>query len=529
MAANQLVKIATIEALVVLVLGIAVLTRSDEVVPSSQPDRAVGEDPATLGPPVESPEREVAESKTPASAPPVPLAAAPLEIVTASDPLGLVLHGTVCDQDGTPLTSWVVDLSSTDPGSSLQQRALGSDSSTWSMSGIPPGDYRVRCQARGCQTVDEVVTLSSSPRVQRRDFRLLRSLAITVRFDVPAEQRAALIHDRHAVLATAEELPERIPILPGGNIPFSTLGSWRPNYAGVGGKVHAGQIELQRAPPLYLSVFLGPIRLQSRHLAEMCDEITFTIDEQQLRRAVGGLRLRLIDASTGLPVVNAFVKVDDLGTSPNAQGVVEIGTLAPGQRDLTVWTQNRYAAVSRSIEIRGGERLDLGDIQLQASRSLRGTVVDESGQGVVAHVHVVSLRDPAAPVMSSVPYAQSREDGGFDLAGVGDGAHLVRAVLANRERMGWAIAENGTPAELRIVMQPTFPVLLTGKLAPYGECRATVRTAMGQALQVERLMGSSPGRLRLPAGTYLLDVSRDGRDRRLSFTVTQHGATVEVP
>ena len=530
MGSLLLVRIATAEALLVLTLGIAVLMRGGEEAPPSMIVDRVAHGPRTeqAGPRIEPPVSKAAEpiASMAAQLPPEPDSAT--ASVDEGDPLGLVLYGAVQDQDGNPLTGWAVSLSTADKDNTQHWRATGGRFPTWSLSGIAPGNYHLRCQLSSYQTIEEDITLLPTPRVQRRDFRLLRSLAIKVKFDVSEELRAALAFDRHAVLASDEELPGRIPILDGGNIPFRTLGSWQSNYDGSLGKEYAGQILLKRAPPLHLNVFLGPIRLQSQYLAEMCDEVTFTIDAKLLREAVGSLRLRLVDASTGLPVVTAFVNVANGQSSPNEQGVLERNDLVPGRQDLQIWTQNRYAVVSRSIEIRGGERLDLGEIQLTQPRTLHGIAVDPAGQGVVAQLNAVSLDDPEAPEISSLPYAQSRADGRFDLAGLGTTRYLLRAFTADRGHMGLTTVATDTATEVRIVLLPTYTVEFASHLGAYEECRATVRTVEGHALHDERLMGPRTVRLPLPEGTYLVDLLGAGRNQRISFTVTQRGAKVEV-
>lgn len=527
MHSRSLIWIAVAEGLLVLVLGLMVATRATEL-PASSEGTGVAQE-RNAAPPV-SVEQTTPKSDAPRSeSAPVPDSpAVAAETVAADDPLGVVLYGTVRDETGKVLPGPFVSLTAADPERKLQLQSWSERYPTWSLAGIPPGKYHLRCGYSGFVPFVEDVELEATPRVQRRDLVLVRMLAVKVRLLTPEGQPLTGFAGERQLVATEAALPDLIPG-DGDHLPFQTLGSWHGNHDGSMGEGIAGQIVLLRPPPLYLNVMRGPVCLQSLHLEQMRNAVTFTIDPEAMRRAVGGLRFRVVDAATGLAITAAQVRVANCGTNVNAQGGIDWSSLPPGNHDLTIWTEHRYATVARSIQIRQGEVLDLGTIGLVAPRKVSGIVVDQSGQGVVASVLAMPLQDAQAPVFSPMLGIESRADGRFDLGGLVEGRYLLRATTRDGSSLGMTTAEPGGAQEVRIVLSPTFPVRLASRLTVYQECRATIRNAEGQVVRSDRLLGSANVEFRLPVGPYVLELTGAGHEGRRSFSVTQQGATLDVP
>ena len=529
---------AILEAVLVVVLGIAVLWReprlelhggsADE--PTAQKSARDGDGLAGAGgqPSKHAAAKGGAVSKAPRET------GVTDEPVAANDPVGVVLFGAVAGADGSAIRSFVVWLTRLGEEKQRPRKFYTDRGHPYTFAGVPPGRYRLRCSSNNFVAWKREIDVTGNSRVERHDLLLQRKIAIRVRFVTSAGERSAdpAWFERYAVIATEAPLPDRIPILPGGNLAFPTLGSWRPNRGNSLPPEFAGQVLLSQPPPVYLNAMVGPKRLQTLRVREQQREATFTIDTEQIEAKTASVRVSLADAATGRPVLSAMVRIGEVGLSPNQQGIFRRSRMPPGVYGVSVWTDGAYERLTLAIAVDAGQQLDLGTIALAKGQTCSGVVVDAAGKGGKAQLIAFSLDRGHRrwPLVRGGPQTSTKGvDGSFALKGLGAGRCLIRAATVGQTKLAYTTFDGSKPLDdLRLVLQPSIPVRIESHVGKFEQVTVTVRNADGDPVWC-RQVGSRSGRgPRLLPGVYRVEIFGAGRKSGYRLTVAGENTTMEV-
>ena len=154
-----------------------------------------------------------------------------------------------------------------------------------------------------------------------------------------------------------------------------------------------GYLHLYQAPPVACSLVIGSRVLQTVLLDARDKLVSFTLDPAELEDSRAELELHVVDAATGFPpsahhglwlgvlggpLSEIEAELDDDGHARIAgvpAGSVELHLRLPG-----------YEEETRRVDLRAGERNDVGELQVRAGACLAGHVVDETGAAVRARV-----------------------------------------------------------------------------------------------------------------------------------------------
>ncbi|HYI13204.1 MAG TPA: carboxypeptidase-like regulatory domain-containing protein [Thermoanaerobaculia bacterium] len=130
-----------------------------------------------------------------------------------------------------------------------------------------------------------------------------------------------------------------------------------------------------------------------------------------------GVRMSVRDESDGPSFRNPMFNFTD-STSSDADGMYGLATVPPGEQTV-VFSKQGYARQHKTIAVTAGKELRL-DVTLDAGRTLKGRVVDESGQPVTG-------ADVWAAAEQQDANGTSDSDGNFVLGGLGIKEYRVQA------------------------------------------------------------------------------------------------------
>ncbi len=120
----------------------------------------------------------------------------------------------------------------------------------------------------------------------------------------------------------------------------------------------------------FVSAVLGDRVLRTERIAPTQPEMTFTIGVEEVRAALASVRLTIIDATTGEPIADASVTIDDKTSKSNETGSVELDQVVAGMRSISIFAP-RYKNLRREEQISAGRRNELGQYSLVPLASAR--------------------------------------------------------------------------------------------------------------------------------------------------------------
>src|SRR5690606_20369431 len=149
-----------------------------------------------------------------------------------------------------------------------------------------------------------------------------------------------------AVIASWRPLPAQLPASDQHVSPF-TVGTWTSGRRRSFGREaelparYAGQLEMREHRDAIVAAVFRDVVLAQQPVAAGQDEVTLTVDPQQLHANVAAVRLQVVDGATGAPATDAKVLFNDpqtyRGPFPvDEQGRFEASHLAPGRYRLGV-------------------------------------------------------------------------------------------------------------------------------------------------------------------------------------------------
>jgi hypothetical protein len=259
---------------------------------------------------------------------------------------------------------------------------------------VAPGPLRLRWSARGHYDLTEVLHLPAAPHEQLHEAMLEHSARIEVRFVTPdGERLLAALQRREGLLEPFRGIPslyategELLPPLP-------------PSYDDEYRSPHAiwdgvdmfanldgpdGTLSLRSRPPLLLHAMLRHHVLTTQTLETTTELLDVVIDPEQILAVLGGVRVRLLDGTTGETVGKGSVSLEGpratVGMRRGEDGWFAREYLPPGIYTLSA----RFGTThfQREIEIIAGRMTDLGELRIGATHPFRCRVVGPDGSGI---------------------------------------------------------------------------------------------------------------------------------------------------
>ena len=341
--------------------------------------------------------RSASESAAPAALP-IRAPASKRTRAPVAAPSRVRLQGTVLGLTGHPLILSELEISATSESGEVvvAHPNLRPD---YVLSNLHAGRWTIAAQAEHCFDLEVSVDLRSDETVHELDLVLQDLDELCVRWATPDGQsltsalRAARIRVELSAVATADaptnplpaELARELPISSSQRYRDLSAAAKRSNRAAARrGEASAELSTESRAPAsesfgvltrddpslAYVSAVLGDRVLRTERVAAAQREVTFTIGVDEVRGALTGVRLTVVDAISGEPIANARVTIDDTTASSDANGVVVIDQVVTGLRSIAIYAP-RYKNVRREESIAPGRRNELGQYALAPIASLR--------------------------------------------------------------------------------------------------------------------------------------------------------------
>ncbi len=164
-----------------------------------------------------------------------------------------------------------------------------------------------------------------------------------------------------------------------------------------------GSLHLQRPPPMWVGLDLFGANLGWELLSPGDREVLFRLDLSALEACFARLSLRVVDATSRSPVTQALVTLraddsarrrkDQANVPTGENGRVELARIVPGGYELEIFRGE--SEHQEMIELRPGERRDLGDVPLGNAAGFDVLVVDPSGNPATAWVEIGPYRKGA--------------------------------------------------------------------------------------------------------------------------------------
>lgn len=465
------------------------------------------------------------------------------EVAEPDPELGIILFGTVRDEDGEPVAAqgiWLYD----DRDEPIGRPVSESDRSSYVFVGLKPGPYRLHARLRGFAPLEKPVLLRPSPGRQRFDLIVrgaLRIAVLAVTPDdeplVPALRSAKLnVSDNLAAVATREH--------PGAAFPISSLRSL--SREGIGSFLWAqwgtekdpailGHLAVNEPPPFHVSLALRHAVLRTRLVREGTDRVRFVLSLDDVRKHLTTATVRVLDAQTG-KAVPGRVSLDDSQTGRQGEPIGDDGSVtfndqSPGRLELNVQSEG-YERYMRHVNLEPGTTNDLGVIELSKVTTIEGTLVDESGKPIKCRYEAYDPDNLNRHHLRADGGRRTDEDGRFKVERLGRRRYVLRCWDNNRAVVVREVDTHAgsvtgitvtVPAGTRVTLLPDYPRDRVRR-------RGTITGIDGRVHHVARLFGRRLHSLWLAPGTYTLRMTV--ADRTLwthTFTVASAPLEIAIP
>ncbi|MBK9386025.1 MAG: carboxypeptidase regulatory-like domain-containing protein [Planctomycetes bacterium] len=470
--------------------------------------------------------------------------AGPREEIDAE--LGVGVCGTVRGAQGQFLAG--ASVSFVRDGTWLSARTAANG--VYALGGLAPGSWLLRAGAEGHARIESPRQLVDAA-WQTIDVDLSPWYAVRVRIDTKSgEPLGKGIEDQNweaapYVVATAEPLERDLPLTEHNRVPLFGVGQWKraedlsePARSELGTGGYAGELYLDREPPVYASLLLRHLRLETQRIEPGQRELRFVLDPSDLESKLGSLRIRFVDPDSGAPLSGVrmrFASAQGVGGEKvsDADGRARMEHLMPGIGALDIGARDREVMELR-VRVPSGAELDLGDLALSPRVICRGRVIDERGEPAMdTHVTWDNLdrRSWPAPLFDRRSAGQDAE-GRFNIR-VG----RQRYVFHGRDRQGrrgYALldARDGVAEEVVLRLQSAAHVRFRYDASECSGYLVVIHTPDGAPFHVVALDGSLLSRgVDLPPGSYIA-TTYDAADRIVKarpFTVGAETSELALP
>lgn len=434
---------------------------------------------------------------------------------------GIVVHGTVRDEDGKPVAGVRVSWRRED----VWRSGNGASPGAYAVAGMTPGSWEITCQAEGF--VEAPFSREITDRAQQQfDFTLRRAHVVRVKVlsadgaNVLADLGKALSFQTPSVIATKAPIARELPPTEHARLTTFGVGRWRGvdepgrNRDASTPPDVAGELLLDEPPPVFASLVLRTKVLQVQRIEPGQHELVFTIERDAILAGFGSVSVRLLDGASGAPLPDIHVSIGTAqgggtGSKSDAEGRVTVPRVLPGLGHLSIEGGSKRESIRRFVRIRAGEVTDLGDLMLHEGASLSGVVVDAAGNAVNgARVQWTDLDGRTSPMPLVTNMSTSADaEGRFTLGRCGRHRFVVVAQTSEGAR-GHTLVDTrtGIPTSVTVKIAPTTRVALRGTFAGVGYT-VSVLTAERTPVYVAMLGAEyRPTSMQLPPGDYTVEI-----------------------
>jgi hypothetical protein len=359
----------------------------------------------------------------------------PSAVPVSKAPL-FVLHGTVLGPSGERLRDRSAYVSATD-ASGERMGASVTPEGHYSLAGLAPGSWTLSASALGHRMEQASVELGASQPIVRRDFELVPSLVLPVYVLTPSGEPLNLAlrsRGQSGARNPVRPLPVATREPPGATIDDAIDAG--NNRVGVGSfwnygpLVEAappgvfGVLEIEGDLPVHVSLVVGARALATQLVAAGTEQVSFTVDIDDLLEQQALVRVRFVDDATGA-VLSGHVEIEPTDASYRVADGILSQTLAPGRYTLRFWSDG-HARIPVPVELAAGQELDFGEVRVPLELTIEGRLLDADGQPVYSLLEV-GRRDGDGKLHfdQSLVY-QSDASGRFEIIGLVPGHYLLR-------------------------------------------------------------------------------------------------------
>jgi hypothetical protein len=279
---------------------------------------------------------------------------------------------------------------------------------------LKPGPWDVSIEAEGYRTWSNEVFIPDLPRYTL-GFELQRTNLVRVRVHVE-ESDDSFWHSKpvafarrelHAMLGlAATQEPPPPSLAPGHNDlrwsasgAVQSRGDFGVNESLITGNELDRWFEFPLPPPMYLSVCLAELVLQTKRVDRDDTLVTFDIPLALLQSHLHHVRVRVLDAENDQPLTSAKVALVGIrsftvdGASPDADGNVFFENRWPGRWSFFVHAPE-YESIQEAATIASSGDTDLGTYRLSRGVSIEGTLQDDQDRTVDVPLELVPAEGP---------------------------------------------------------------------------------------------------------------------------------------
>ena len=411
----------------------------------------------------------------------------------------------------------------------------GSGGSGFRVVGHRPGRWWITARAAGHRVLQTDVFVELEGRAVERDLVLHPASMIDVRIlDPDGESVLKVIRERSlpldklglAAVATLEE--------PGARWSGEGVGRTELVADGEAGTLR-GRLALEVEPPLSVGLVANEAVLAVAAVVPGQTGVDFFLSPDALAESFAGLRIRFVDEETSEPVTAGAV---GLGVARWAvceqlddEGVASFESCTPGEASLTTLIPG-YAPFELDVLLEPGSVFDAGEVALQRSASIVGTVVDPEGRPVGASLVGWAKIEDTGGVSAGVAFHQTMDDSTFRLD-LTPGRHVLWARSfpspSSVSRNVVVDVSAGTVEELRIVASAPTRVLLVPATDVWSGSPFTIFDENGHLLADGVLEGSKTKVVHVAGGYCVLRVTDGTGEIRAELPFRAEGDEFRLP
>lgn len=448
-----------------------------------------------------------------------------------------MVYGRVLEADGSPLHrvawGWIsfVDRSGRRWNADCRQGA-------YALAGLAAGQYTVSARAEACRPVEEPFELRADRPQVEKDFRLTRCAVLRIRVDTPEGKPlfAEVDHDyRWEIVPVAtKDPPDRhvYEVVGSLNNPFGLGQFWQSAPGGEALPPDCiGVVHVDADLPVFVSLVFCHAVLQTRRADPGAEEVAFVLSPEDVHASLGSLRAQIVEAANSAPIEGADLSLDGgpMGggnARSAADGLAKIDGAKPGRFQLQVRKQG-YEHIVRTVDVEPGQETDLGMIALARGVTAKLRVVDGLGNPTSASFLIGSLsRSGGRAEIDDFGGASSKADGTLELSNLGRKLYVLRTTNhdagydGDRPVSPWVSAcvlldmTSGEVRDMEIRLKPAVGLAIRVEGNAANGLKFAVLDSNGLPLVRDRFYGSAPRPLRLPAGSYRVEL-RDKDDNAI--------------
>jgi hypothetical protein len=195
---------------------------------------------------------------------------------------------------------------------------------------------------------------------------------------------------------------------------------------------YCGILELSEPPPAFASLVLHDCVLRTAPIPAGADDVSFSLSREELRKLLGRVRLKVVDADTDASPERLSVRIDQTefganGTFRAADGADMFANLLPGPAILSINAPERESVLER-ILVHPGTTTDLGTYRLQRFTTIVAKVLDDQGEPASALFNVFpSDKYESTRTTLAKRFFRSNHDGVLKIDSIGHGPYLIVA------------------------------------------------------------------------------------------------------